>query len=183
MASDKNPPNPRPDENEELVHADDAVVGRAIQRSLIALVVILVLGGGAFLVLRKKPAPKPTQMTSISAPTAPTRTVLEVPEAKFTDITAASGVNFVHYSGAYGDKLLPETMGGGVAFFDFDNDSDADLLFINGTDWPWAPKKSSKPTTMVLYRNDGKGQVRGRHRRVRARCQFLRDVTCGRRFR
>ncbi len=156
--ADKNQPKPRPEDIEELVHADDAVVGRAIWRSLIALAIILILGGAAFLALRRKPEAKPTQMTSITAPTSPTRSVPDVPEAKFTDVTAASGVNFAHYSGAYGDKLLPETMGGGVAFFDFDNDGDADLLFINGTDWPWAPKKSPKPPTMALYRNDGKGR-------------------------
>jgi hypothetical protein len=158
MASDKTTPNPRPDDNEELVHTDDAIVGRAFRRSLLALVVIVVLAGGAFLALRKKPAPKPTQMTSISAPTAPTRTVPEVPEARFTDITAAAGIDFVHFSGAVGEKLLPETMGGGVAFFDFDNDGDADLLFINGADWPWSAKKSAKSPTMALYRNDGKGK-------------------------
>ena len=158
MTSDKNQPGPRPDDNEELVHTDDAVVGRAFRRSLVALIVILVLGGGAFLALRKKPEPKPVQMTSITTPTTPTRTAPEVPEAKFTDVTTSSGVNFVHYSGACGDKLLPETMGGGVAFFDFDNDGDADLLLINGTDWPWSPKKAPKPPTMTLYRNDGKGR-------------------------
>jgi hypothetical protein len=147
-----------PDEPEELVHADDAVVGRAFRRSLLALIVIAAVGSAAFFALRKKPEARPTQMTSITAPTSPTRTTPEVPVAKFTDVTASSGINFVHYSGAYGDKLLPETMGGGVAFFDFDNDGDADLLFVNGTDWPWAPKKSPRPSTMALYRNDGKGR-------------------------
>ena len=158
MASEKNSPNPRPDDHEELVNADDAAVGSAFRRSLLALFVILALGCGAFLALRQKPEVKPMQMTSITTPVTPARTTPEVPVAKFTDVTTASGVEFVHYSGGYGDKLLPETMGGGVAFLDFDNDSDADLLFINGTDWPWAPKKAAKPPTMVLYRNDGKGK-------------------------
>ena len=150
--------NRPPEEQEELVHADDAVVGRAFRRSLLALIVIAAVGSAAFFALRKKPEARPTQMTSITAPTSPARTTPEVPVAKFTDVTASSGVNFVHYSGAYGDKLLPETMGGGVAFFDFDNDGDTDLLFVNGTDWPWAPKKSAKPPTMALYRNDAKGR-------------------------
>src|SRR5690349_10676041 len=43
----------------------------------------------------------------------------EVPVAKFTDITREAGITFSHVNGAYGEKLLPETMGGGVAFFDF----------------------------------------------------------------
>src|SRR5262249_52384276 len=62
-----------------------------------------------------------------------------------------------HFNGAYGDKLLPETMGGGVAFFDFDNDGDQDLLFINSMSWPWRPSGSARPPRMALYRNDGHG--------------------------
>ena len=41
-----------------------------------------------------------------------------LPELIFTDITAEAGIDFVHVHGAYGEKLLPEMMGGGVAFFD-----------------------------------------------------------------
>src|ERR1700750_557013 len=62
--------------------------------------------------------------------------VEEIPVAKFTDITPESGITFTHVNGAYGDKLLPETMGGGVAFFDFDNNGHQDLLFINSSYWP-----------------------------------------------
>jgi hypothetical protein len=155
--SDSTPKRPA-DDQEELVHVDDTIIGRASRRSFIALIVIVALGGGAWFALRKKPEAKPTQVTKLSAPTTANRAAAEIPTAKFTDVTAASGIQFVHYSGAYGDKLLPETMGGGVAFFDYDNDNDADLLFINGTDWPWSPKKAAKPATMALYRNDGKGR-------------------------
>ena len=55
----------------------------------------------------------------------------EIPVARFTDISHEAGITFTHVNGAYGDKLLPETMGGGVAFFDCDNDGCQDLLFIN----------------------------------------------------
>src|SRR5713101_6574825 len=48
-------------------------------------------------------------------------------------------------------------MGGGVAFFDFDNDGDQDLLFVNSTWWPWRVPAGKKPATAALYRNDGKG--------------------------
>jgi hypothetical protein len=73
---------------------------------------------------------------------------------RFTEITREAGIDFVHDNGAQGEKLLPETMGGGVAFFDFDGDGDADLLFVNSTWWPWHPSREGKPPTAALYRND-----------------------------
>lgn len=80
-----------------------------------------------------------------------------LPSIPFTDVTAASGVRFVHVNGASPDKLLPETMGGGVAFFDYDGDGDADLLFVNSapvrTGGP--PAGRVPPPPVVLYRNDG----------------------------
>jgi hypothetical protein len=82
----------------------------------------------------------------------------EIPPAKFTDVTKEARITFVHNNGAYGDKLLPETMGGGVAFFDFDNDGDQDLLFVNSAYWPGHVPSGKQPTTMALYRNDGKGR-------------------------
>jgi enediyne biosynthesis protein E4 len=81
----------------------------------------------------------------------------EIPVAKFTDITQAAGITFVQNNGAYGEKLLPETLGGGVAFFDYDNDGHQDLLFINSTWWPGHVPAGQAPTTMALYHNDGRG--------------------------
>ncbi len=69
---------------------------------------------------------------------------------RFTDVTAESGVDFRHFNGAQGAKLLPETMGGGVGLFDFDGDGDADLLLMNGRSWDG----SGPATTAGLYRND-----------------------------
>src|SRR5207249_11158988 len=85
------------------------------------------------------------------------KALTEIPVAKFTDVTAESGITFVHNNGAYGEKLLPETMGGGMAFFDFDNNGTQDLLFINSTWWPGHIPQGKLPTTLALYRNDGAG--------------------------
>ena len=82
----------------------------------------------------------------------------EIPSVKFTDITVAAGIKFVHHNGAYGDKLLPETMGGGVAFLDYDNDGYQDLLFINSTYWPGHIPQDKQPPTAALYHNDGRGR-------------------------
>jgi enediyne biosynthesis protein E4 len=81
----------------------------------------------------------------------------EPPVARFTDITRTSGITFVHVNGAYGDKLLPETMGGGVAFLDFDNDGHQDLLFINSGFWPGHTPQGKQPLALTLYHNDGHG--------------------------
>ena len=62
----------------------------------------------------------------------------------------------VHTNGAVGDKLLPETMGSGCAFFDYDGDGDQDLLLVNSRVWSTPPEES--PATTVLYQNDGRGR-------------------------
>ena len=149
------PPNQTDPEAEAR---DDAPVGRAFRRSLLIWVVIAAVVAVAAWWLHRPPATTTGQQTPLTAPDVPAKAVAEIPAAKFTDVTAASGLTFVHQNGAYGDKLLPETMGGGVAFFDFDNDGDADLLFINATHWPWkALAAGQKPPTMAFYRNDGTG--------------------------
>jgi hypothetical protein len=82
----------------------------------------------------------------------------QIPVATFRDITAEAGITFVHTNGAYGEKLLPETMGGGVAFLDFDNDGAPDLLFINSGPWPWHRAPGPRPGLAALFRNDGNGR-------------------------
>ena len=54
----------------------------------------------------------------------------------FRDITAQAGIRYTHNNGAFGKKYLPETMGPGCAFIDYDNDGYPDVLLINGQDWP-----------------------------------------------
>jgi enediyne biosynthesis protein E4 len=151
-----NQPSPRPDEPEELVHEDDQIVGRASRYSAVVLVLILLLVGGVVLVLKRPKEKGPEIKTAISAPVVPDKPRAEMPKVTFSDITQAAGITFVHNNGATGEKLLPESLGGGVAFLDFDNDGDADLLFVNSTWWPWdlAKDASRKPTTAALYRND-----------------------------
>lgn len=141
---------------EELAQVDDAVIGRALRWSALVLALAIVIGAGAFFALRKKPVPSAQRVTAITAP-AKSAAEAQIPSVKFTDITAAAGIRFVHNTGAYGAKLLPETMGAGVAFFDYDADGHQDLLFVNGTWWPGHLPDGKAPTTMALYRNDGRG--------------------------
>src|ERR1700751_423435 len=71
-----------------------------------------------------------------------------------TDVTAAARLAFHHNSGAYGGKLLPETLGSGCAFLDHDADGWQDILLINGMDWPGHQRQRS---TLKLYRNNRNG--------------------------
>jgi hypothetical protein len=76
------------------------------------------------------------------------------PGFRLTDVTASAGINFKHNSGAFGGKFLPETLGSGCAFVDYDCDGWPDILLINGMDWPGHKQQTS---TLKLYRNNRNG--------------------------
>ena len=73
---------------------------------------------------------------------------------QFRDITAQAGIHFVHNNAAFGKKWLPETLGAGAAFIDYDNDGYPDILLVNGEDWPGHAKTAS---TLKLYHNNHDG--------------------------
>jgi hypothetical protein len=72
---------------------------------------------------------------------------------EFTDITTQAGIHFKHNSGAFGKKYLPETIGSGGAFFDYDNDGWQDILLVNSRDWDESKRRSFP----ALYRNNKDG--------------------------
>jgi enediyne biosynthesis protein E4 len=73
---------------------------------------------------------------------------------QFRDITAQAGIHFVHNNAAFGKKWLPETLGAGCAFIDYDNDGYPDILLVNGEDWQGHAKT---PSTLKLYHNNHDG--------------------------
>jgi hypothetical protein len=76
----------------------------------------------------------------------------------FRDITAQAGIHFTHNDGAFGKKWLPETMGPGCAFIDYDNDGYPDIVLINGEDFPGHTRRPGEaPTTLKLYHNNHDG--------------------------
>jgi len=76
-------------------------------------------------------------------------------QIQFRDITAQAGIHFTHNNGAFGKKWLPETMGPGCAFIDYDNDGYPDIVLINGEEFPGHPHAG--PTTLKLYHNNHDG--------------------------
>jgi hypothetical protein len=80
------------------------------------------------------------------------------PGFRLVDVTSSSGIHFRHNSGAYGGKLLPETLGSGCAFLDYDRDGWQDILLVNGADWPGHNREhKTEPSTLKLYRNNRNG--------------------------
>ncbi|MFN0171243.1 MAG: CRTAC1 family protein [Bryobacteraceae bacterium] len=76
------------------------------------------------------------------------------PGFRFADVTQQAGIRFSHNSGAFGEKYLPETLGPGCAFLDYDCDGWQDILLVNGRDWPGHSRARS---TLKLYRNNRDG--------------------------
>ncbi len=149
------------DDTTELDDANrDAVVGRAFRRSLIVIVATATVVAAVIWWMGRGDPPQETRVSK-PTPVAARAVDLEAIEpVEFKDITADAGIDFVHVNGAAGEKLLPETMGGGCAFFDYDNDGDQDLLLVNSSRWPWdEPAQTSRPEPpcTALYRNDGDG--------------------------
>lgn len=143
------PPPRRPEDQ------DDAVIGRAFRRSLLvfATVVGIVLAGWLVIWLSRE-GPEPVVERPLAGPEPRQQSpVSAAPPMPFTDITERAGIDFVQVNGAYGERLMPETMGSGGGFLDYDNDGRPDIVLINATYWP-GREQAPLPTSR-LYRNDG----------------------------
>jgi hypothetical protein len=141
---------------------DDGIIGRATWWSLAAVVALGAVGTGAWFLLRK---PAPVREPDPTPVTPALRRVVDQPmtAVPFTDIAKAAGIDFVHTTGATGEYLLPETMGGGVGFLDVDADGDQDLVLIDGCRWqgePFASEPEPGHDSVRLWTNDGLGQFR-----------------------
>ncbi len=146
----------------ETEERDDAVIGTALRWSLAVFGVIGIVGGIVAFVLTRPEPPPPVVETELAEVKVREVSKVEIPRVPFTDVTESAGIRFKHENGSRGKKLLPETMGGGCAFFDFDDDGDQDILFVNGQPWPWDNDSKldgeQQPATLALYENDGAGQ-------------------------
>ncbi len=76
---------------------------------------------------------------------------------RLTDVTLSAGIDFVHQTGAFGEKRMPETMGSGGGFLDFDGDGWLDILLVSGSEWPGHATSGVRAMSR-LYRNLGNGR-------------------------
>lgn len=104
----------------------------------------LLIAASAIAVGCSQPAPEAASTQAVEETPA-------VTDIRFAAVGPESGVDFVHNTGAFGEKWLPETMGSGVVVFDYNGDDRPDLLFVNGTRFEGHP---GEETTSRLYRND-----------------------------
>ena len=148
----------------------EAKIRRAFRLSALVIGIIATVAVLGWWLLRDTEAPVAIDEAEIATPTVPgTGTPASVtdpnaerdptipPDVTFTDITESAGIDFVHINGAYGERLMPETIGSGAAFFDYDNDGDQDLLLVNSREWADHQTLDEQPTQR-LYRNDGTGR-------------------------
>jgi hypothetical protein len=79
----------------------------------------------------------------------------DYPRVQFTDATRSAGISFQHFPGTRSVQL-PEDMGSGAAWGDFDNDGDDDLYIVN-VSGPLTVPAADLPASGAseLYRNDG----------------------------
>jgi enediyne biosynthesis protein E4 len=144
----------------EAVPEDDRIIGRALRRSLLVLAAVALVALAGWLLFGRRR----TAVAEVPIPTPPPRAVPApetAPALPFHDVARAAGIDWRRENGAEGEKLLPETMGGGVAVFDFDRDGRPDLLLVNGDRWPWSKRpRPARPPRPALYRNLGDGRFR-----------------------
>jgi hypothetical protein len=144
---------------DEEVERDDAIIGKALK---ISLVVFLLIGGviaGAVAYLARPEKPDVAPPVTLEETRIREKSEKPLPNVLLADITDEAGIDFIHENGAAGEKLLPETMGGGCAFLDYNSDGHLDLLFVNAKRWNVDERPVPQtPPTLALYRNDGHGK-------------------------
>jgi hypothetical protein len=139
------------------VPEDDAVIGVAVRRSLGIILVLGLVAITVWWLSGRSPPTAAVEDRELVAPVSGSAVSVDaLPSIPFRDATRTAGLTFNHENGATGDRLLPETMGGGVAFLDFDNDGYVDLFFVNSNRWPWSDEKQETGMS-ALYRNKGDG--------------------------
>lgn len=156
--SKKTKPTQNEIDRDEANEQDDAIIGVAVKWSAVALGCIIASGLAIWAFTQFNKPKEIAKKIEVTLPQQRTQVAVTLPKVPLTDITDQCGISFTHFNGMDGEKLLPETMGGGIAIFDFDNDGDQDVLFVNSNPWIWSKTPVDPRPTLKLYANDGKAQ-------------------------
>jgi hypothetical protein len=134
-----------------------AVQSRWLPWLLLAVLGVVVIAGSAWWINRRAPQPPPVAAKKVMAPGAPNIDVSLFPDLQLKEVSAELGIDFVHENGAVGDLFMPEPVGSGGGFFDYDNDGDPDLLLLSCCQIADHRDPPAQGRSIVLYENDGKG--------------------------
>ena len=99
-------------------------------------------------------------MTAVTIASAPSAEVPTAPPGNFVDVTGKLGIHFQQQASKTTRKYLLETMGSGVALFDYDNDGRLDIFFANG-----APLSDPTPRGTIPKKDDPKYSNRLYHQK------------------
>lgn len=159
-----------PIEDDYQETTDDAVIAQALKWSAAAVVLFAAVAGGAvWYFSRPEVEENVDEGKTVLAKEREDQEVV-IPDVPFKDITESAGITFRQENGSglmrkmkdgttQPSKFLPETMCGGGAFLDFDNDGDQDILFVNGKRWDWDTENKTE-SNCALYENDGTGSFK-----------------------
>lgn len=126
------------------------ILDRQLLAAVTGIFLLVACSGDQSEVQRERPAYAAADYASVE-------TSAETTALHFTDITRQAGITFEHETGAFGQKWMPETMGSGGGFIDFDNDGLPDIFLVNSKEWSgFETKKQISPP--ALYKNLGNGQ-------------------------
>ena len=132
-------------------------IAAAVIRSLWIFAGLALLLGLTLWFLTRTPNEPDIPEAKVTVPTSQAHSQ-QPPDVQFTDITTDAGIDFVHVNGAYGKRLMPEAMGSGAAFFDYDNDGDQDIFLVNSR--YWSGYEQQPAPVSALYENKGHGQFK-----------------------
>ncbi len=132
---------------------DDAAIGRALRGSLTVAAIIAIPAIAATVWFNRSQAPVVVPVTAVATPQVRIANAT-IPPMPMIDLSSSCGIDFKHHAGRSADRLLPETMGGGVAVLDYNGDSHLDVLLIGGGPLPGV-ESTSPPAACGLFEGNG----------------------------
>jgi hypothetical protein len=143
--------------NKNKPQGNDQVIAVFFKKSIQVIAVLGTVTVGAYYLIHTQDTQKKVVEKTYQAP-AKLKKQAQPPKTYFSEQAKQRGIDFIPSNGATGERMLPETMGSGVAVIDYDNDGDEDIIFANGNNWHW--DEATTVPTQYIYNNDGTGHFK-----------------------